>query len=964
VYYYIIQYFVTQNLTNTRAVCHSVQKIFFQKAISFTSCILLFFITISARQHDSYLIRNFTKKEYRAESQNWSITRDQYGYIYVANNIGLLEFDGVEWTFYPAPNGTVIRSVAVDGHNRIFTSGYREIGFWERDRTGKLAYKSLNRIAEPLFSQNEEFWNTVIIGNRVYFHSFSSLFIYDFEKFRVVRTGASINSISNINGKLCVHLSMKGLYLLEDTVLKPFLAYPALKNDIVYFCTPLKDSSLLIGTSSEGLFLYRNNKLIPFLKQWKDFFSENKINRGAVSENGNIIIGTLLEGIIIFDSNGNLLHHINNNTGLQNNTILGIHCDPDNNIWVSMDQGVDFISFLVDPSYNLYSHEEVGAIYSAAFYKGDLYLCSNQGVFYRNAKNENQEFLIIPGTQGQAWSCNVYNNQLIVSHNNGTFLIDNHTAEKISDVTGGFSIIKNPLKNNILVQSTYSTIVFYEYRDGKWQYKYNLPGFSDLIRYIELDHLNNLWASHMHRAIYRLKLNDRQDSIIQIQYSGNSIFGKDYDIQVFKIENRIIFTTGQKVYTFDDLNDSIIPYENLNHELGRYAESHRVVPGPDHHYWFIGKTGVALFEIFNSSVKKIKEYPADLFREHFISGYENIFPLAKKEGLLCLDNGYAILRAGEPDLSRLIENKRLILNKIEISGRSGKSETLPLNSKIIKIPFNKNSLTLGFAFPLWSNEPVKFQSFIEDLEKKWSEPLDKPVFSFARIPAGDYIIHVRAFNEWKKESINEKIILHVSPPWYLEPASFIIYGIVMLLMVFIARHIIIRRIRSREKKIRESKEKELISLRNEKLDAELAFKSQELATSTMSILKKNEFLLELKKIIIRQREKLDDSLPDKYFSTLTRKIDDNISSMDDWNVFEIHFERAHEKFLHKMMSRYPQLTHSDLRLCAYLRMNLSSKEIAPLLRISYRGVENHRYKLRKKLDLKTEENLTDFILSI
>jgi DNA-binding CsgD family transcriptional regulator len=941
-----------------------MQKIFFQTVISFITCLLAIAITIKGQQHDSYLIRNFTKKEYRAESQNWSITRDHNGYIYAANNVGLLEFNGVEWKFYPAPNGTVIRSVAVDHHNRIFTSGYREIGFWEKDQTGDLAYRSLNSIAEPLFSQNEEFWNTMIIGNRIYFHSFSSIFIYDFEKFRVVRTDASINSISDINGKLCIHLSTKGLYLLEDTLLKPFLVYPELKNDIVYFCTPLKNSSLLIGTASEGLFLYEDNRFFPFLVEWKDFFSENKINRGEVAENGNIIIGTLLEGIIIFDNAGNFLHHINNSKGLQNNTVLGIHSDPDNNIWVSMDQGVDFISFLVDPSYKLYRHEDVGAIYSAALYKGDLYLCSNQGVFYRNLKNDSQLFRIIPGTQGQAWSCDVYNDQLIVSHNSGTFRIDNHIAERISNVTGGFSIIRNTSKNNILMQSTYSSIVFFEYLDGNWRYKYQLPGFSDLIRYIELDHLNNLWASHMHLGIYRLQINDRQDSIVQIQYFGDSVFGKDYDIQVFKIESRIIFTTGQQVYTFDDLNDSIIPYTQLNRELGRYAESHRVVPGPNHHYWFISKTGIALFEIFNSSVKKIKEYPAELFREHFISGYENILPLDEKEGLLCLDNGYAILRAGKPDLSHLIKDKKLILNKIEISGRTGKSEALPLDSSTIKIPFNKNSLTLSFAFPIYSNEPVKFQSYIEGLEEEWSQPLDKPFFNFARIPSGEYIIHVRAFNEWKKESINERIILNVSPPWYLETASFIIYGLVFLLMAFIARHIIIKRIRSRERKIRESKEKELISLRNEKLNAELSFKSQELATSTMSILKKNEFLLELKDTIMKQKEELGDHIQDKYHSLLIKKIDSNISSMDDWNVFEIHFERAHEKFLQKMMSRYPALTHSDLRLCAYLRMNLTSKEIAPLLRISFRGVENHRYKLRKKLQLKTEENLTDFILSI
>ena len=175
---------------------------------------------------------------------------------------------------------------------------------------------------------------------------------------------------------------------------------------------------------------------------------------------------------------------------------------------------------------------------------------------------------------------------------------------------------------------------------------------------------------------------------------------------------------------------------------------------------------------------------------------------------------------------------------------------------------------------------------------------------------------------------------------------------------------LIGRYRRREQKIREAKERELIRLRNEKLDSELSYKSQELANSTMSIIKKNEFLIEIKEIIKAQKEELGLRYPDKYYQRLIRKIDTNISSIDDWKIFETHFERAHERFLHKLLSTYPALSPGDLRLCAYLRMNLSSKEIAPLMKISVRGVENHRYKLRKKLNLKPEENLIDFILGL
>jgi DNA-binding CsgD family transcriptional regulator len=930
-------------------------------------CILcLFFTSINgvSQQQIPYVIRNFEKQEYNAENQNWSVTQDKKGFIYVANNSGLLEFDGVEWSFYPSPNGTVIRSVAAGVNDRIYTSGYREIGYWQRDEHGKLVYHSLNQKAEALFSQNEEFWATVIVGDRVYFHSFTSVFIYDGDTFSVVRANALINSISEFGGRICLNLSGQGLFFVEDTLLVPFLVQPELRDDLVHFCTALNDSSLLIGTTSNGLFRYMDNELTPFIEEWNPYFSENKINRGAICANGNIVIGTLLDGIHIFDPQGKFLQHISKVEGLQNNTVLGIHCDAEDNIWLSLDRGVDFISFNVDRSYTIYEYGDIGAVYSAVLYKGDLYLGTNQGLFYRNWEDNEGSFSFVAGTQGQVWSCNVFDDQLIVGHNLGTFRIENHVAETISPISGGFSLIRDPLKLERLVQSTYSNIVFYEKQNQKWQYDYQLPEFLDLIRYLELDYFDNIWASHMHRGIYRLKLNDSHESITDTKYYGDSVFGKNFDIQVFKIENRIIFTTGQQLFTYSDLNDSIIPYSQLNKELGIYAEAHRVIPGDDHHYWFIGKKGIGLFRITDTGISRIKEYPIGLFRDHLIAGYEYIFPLNSKEALLCLDNGYALLRADQPDFSFGIEDKQLMVANIEIKGRSGLVQNLPLEQNTIRIPYNRNSLILSYAFPIFSHGAHSFQSFVEGLDFAWSDPLDKPVFEFTRIPAGEYTIRVRAFNEWNRGSVENRITLVVLPPWYLNRISFIAYAVLIIVLLLTSRHLLVRRIRLREKKIQETKEKELIRLRNEKLNADLSFKSQELANSTMAIIKKNEFLLELKETLKRQKEDLGTRFPEKYYSKLMRKIDNNVSSMDDWKVFEFNFEKAHEKFLQKLINKYPQLTHSDLRLCAYLRMNLSSKEIAPLLRISYRGVENHRYKLRKKLILKKEVNLTDFFLSI
>ena len=225
-------------------------------------------------------------------------------------------------------------------------------------------------------------------------------------------------------------------------------------------------------------------------------------------------------------------------------------------------------------------------------------------------------------------------------------------------------------------------------------------------------------------------------------------------------------------------------------------------------------------------------------------------------------------------------------------------------------------------------------------------------------------MQAKTIDLWENESRNYEFSFVVLPPWYTTDLAIVLYfaGFILLLLLF--RMWGVRQTKEREKQQREERERELIRLRNEKLRNEIEHKSKELANSTMSIIKKNEFLLDLKNIIDKQKAELGSRYPDKYFNYLNKKIDENISNQDDWQIFETNFERAHEQFFRKMKEAYPELTSSDLRLSAYLRMNLSSKEIAPLLGISVRGVENHRYRLRKKLNLEHDDSLADIILSI
>jgi DNA-binding CsgD family transcriptional regulator len=148
-----------------------------------------------------------------------------------------------------------------------------------------------------------------------------------------------------------------------------------------------------------------------------------------------------------------------------------------------------------------------------------------------------------------------------------------------------------------------------------------------------------------------------------------------------------------------------------------------------------------------------------------------------------------------------------------------------------------------------------------------------------------------------------------------------------------------------------------MKLKNEKLEIDIESKNRELAISTMSLIKKNEFLSTIKTELQENNNPSD-------LKKVIKIIDNNINNTDDWKLFKEAFDNADKDFLKLVKERHSSLTPNDLKLCAYLRLNLSSKEIAPLLNISPRSVEVKRYRLRKKMDLPPKTSLTNYILDI
>jgi len=300
---------------------------------------------------------------------------------------------------------------------------------------------------------------------------------------------------------------------------------------------------------------------------------------------------------------------------------------------------------------------------------------------------------------------------------------------------------------------------------------------------------------------------------------------------------------------------------------------------------------------------------------------------------------------------------------------------LPLSTESgSSTPFRLNNVIFTVFFPQYNSlNNISYRYKLEGLDKVWSANTVSSQKTYNYLPHGEYTLYVEVMTKSGIKLSESSYTLEVRPPFYLSLVAKFLYLLLILLLGIVIYRYILRLIRVKKEKVLmeqeeirrkeiENREQQIIALENEKLESELTVKSKELAVSTMTIIKKNEILVTIKEEVINQKDALGSQYPNKYYDKLIRLLDENLSSEDDWAIFQTNFDRIHENFFRNLHTRFAELTSNDLRFCAYLRLNLSSKDIAHLMNISLKGVEVGRSRVRKKIGIPSTKSLTEFMI--
>ena len=874
-------------------------------------------------------LRNFQPADYEAQNQNWALTQSPEGWIYAGNNSTLLEFDGSRWRHYALPEKQAVRTVAMGRSGEIFCGGFAEFGFWKKDSSGRLVYTSLSSGLGEGQVGKEEIWHILVQPKYVLFQSFSTIYKFDYQKVVPIKPPNAIMFAQAVNGQVILPVIDRGLYELKaDNTFRALPGSEVLKGRIVQFLVPNGQGGIWAGTSNDGIFELQNDQCKPWSNPLNEVFRKKQLNKAVALRGGGWAIGTILDGAYVLYPSGQLRCQLHRENGLQNNTVLALLEDRDGNLWLGLDRGIDFAALHSPLMFFTDQTGKIGTVYAAAVHREHLYIGTNQGVFravYPSALAL-PPFSLVEGSQGQVWQLQVFEDQLICGHNSGTFLVEGNAVRRISAVTGGWCMVKPPGHSDMLLQATYTgLILFKKSPGGSWAFAGRVGGFGEPLKKIAFDATGNLWGAHPNKGLFRLRLS--KDLLQVLEFKK---FTRDDGLPTdFQLSLSVLPDSGLIV-------NALPTALRLRNDSGRT----RFEPIAARK-WLPGIGGEA-FALDSSGLwRYTREGRAQKIPLALVPSYEQVEILPSGEYLFCLENGFALLNqdsSASPGSQQQLPPT--VVNLIKTAEDQSFVPTLGLS-----FHYRHNSLTFQFAQPFFEHA-VRFSWFLEGFSSAWSPWTYNSEKEFTSLPSGSYTFRVRS----EAGGAEAVVSFRIAPPRYRSGWAFVGYGLILLALLWLLEIFNRRRMERQRQRLEAEKEREILVL-------EVENKSRELSNAAFNLIRKNETLQSLKDNLLDSRNE------PRVLSKIVREIDAHLEGDHDWEIFEESFNRVHDDFFKRLMQAYPDLTPGDLRLAAYLKMNLSSKEIAPLLNISVRGIENKRYRLRKKLGLPEEVNLTEFIMA-
>lgn len=792
-------------------------------------------------------MRNYSAKEQKWHPQNWVILQDKRGFIYVGNQGGLLEFDGVSWRRIEIPNMTV-RSMAIDDSTgTIYIGGNRELGLLVRDSKGKsaLKYKSL---LDQLNKKHRNFKNvlgTHCTPHGTYFRTYYHLFRWHNNRLHLVRETAKEHRFRGsylCRGKLFVRRDKIGLMQLKNDNLNLVPGGEIFASQKIFLMAPFSDQHILIGTRSHGMYIYNGiDHIYPYKTEADDYLNKNQLYYGTRLKSGNYAMTTRRGGVIITGPRGEIKYTYRKRGGLFENYVRYVLEDHQGNLWVAQDKGITKIEH--HSPIGIYDDRSglTGIISSVAVNGGsrDVFVGTTSGLFYLD---NSDRFQPVPGMTQQCYSLLWADGVLLAANGAGIFQVDKERNRNLSE-SQCYVLYRSHGRESLVWAGTGQGLILLKPSGNNslpWELAKEFAGIDSEIRSIAGDGEGNLWLGTPANHVIHVRFHGR-DFSGEPEITRYSIPGNLNPGGVFAAfaANHATFATSKGLYRFDEGTGKLIPdltlgqtYAGGSTAVFRIAEdknrciwfhsrvrNFEAKPGPNGAYL---PSQTAFLRIPNGQVNVI--YPDPV---------EDVVWFGGNDGLIRFDTGLKKEYGTDfPTHIRSVhENGKLVFNGCQSAGN------------LMVFPYKKRNLRISFAAPFFEGEAMtRYRILLEGYDEQWSEPLSESWKDYTNLGSGSYTFRVKGENVYKATGSEAVFSFKILPPWYLTWWAMGFYTIFFFLALFLI-------VKWRSAKLQREK-KRLEQIVHQRT-AEIEDKNEQLEAQTIQLKEQSEKLTEMDKVKTR-----------------------------------------------------------------------------------------------------------------
>ncbi|WKK65105.1 response regulator [Lutimonas zeaxanthinifaciens] len=772
----------------------------------FMVLLFVFFLSnvaiVSQEQIGRPLITNYSYKDYNSGPINWWALEDSDGVMYFANNNGVLQYDGVNWLEIDGTGGA--RCLVQDENEVIYVGREGDFGYLERLFNGDLKYVSFKDKIPEEFKEFQTVWEVDLYKGRIIFRTNTRLYCWDGETIKVIESEDDYHVGKIVHDTYYLRIWNRGLcYLTEEDTFELVPGGERFADERIYLMLPYDDEKMLVGTRTQGFFIYDGENFVPFKTEIDDLIGSSLYLPGTALENGNFLINTFSNGAYLIDNQGKLIQKYTTENGLQDGSVGYTYLDSRNVMWLMLFNGISSIDLntsttLIDSNMGLPSNI-VHRIYK---HQGILYLGTNNGIYY--IKDGENKVKYLEGTMGQSRAFDEYNNRLYAG--TGDLGLIEIEGEKWSYVkrsinydfrVNGIQFSKKDPKRLYVVHNQGFASMYFNENKNQLELESNTDELNiRTFRDIDEDVDGNIWFEGEEEDEIRRLKPTIVDGKMDLSNLNFEVFNEDNGVPsdglgFWKHDDEIHFFNGRNDSTFMYLfNEETLKFEETEFyymELDTIDGDGFLKPWKDQDgkIWFRVNGQIVISEKGEDGEYIMNSSAFQEFRNINLWGIVPEEPKPDGTRVVWLNSPDGVFRyqgklekSSIPDFKTLIRSVKMTGDSLLFAGG------MDLEKKI-QIPFEKNNVNIGFAAPLFiSQSEIQYKTLLEGLDSEWSEWSKQTSREYINLPPGKYAFKVKSKNQFGSETEEAILDFNIIPPWYKTWWAYILYGIGFLLLVY------------------------------------------------------------------------------------------------------------------------------------------------------------------------------------